>query len=89
MSEPKTPAPVIRGYTVTIEVISHRFNVEVEAEGLSRETAESSAMSQVKALIEREGIKILDSFDAQHHEIRIRAETVTYVGARQIVPRSR
>lgn len=87
MSEPRTPSTTIRGYSVTVEVISHRFNVEVEAEGLSREIAESSAMSQVKALIEREGIQILDAFDAARHEIRIRAETVTYLGARSPVVR--
>lgn len=88
MSEPKPPAPVIRGYTVTVEVVSHRFNVEVEAEGLDRETAESTAMAQVKTLIEREGRAILDTFDAAHTEVRIRAESVAYRGSRPAIRRS-
>lgn len=87
MSEPKPPQPTIRGYTVTVEVISHRFNVEVEAEGLDRETAESTAMAQVKALVEREGRAILDTFDASRTEVRLRAEAVTYRGARAPIVR--
>lgn len=87
MSESKPPQPTIRGYTVTVEVISHRFNVEVEAEGLDRETAESTALAQVKALVEREGLKVLDAFDAEHTQVRLRAESAAYRGSRSPIVR--